>query len=153
MRACSLGYMSAQAPSMAMPKVSQSSRPSGSEREAPGRLATARTTSPSGAVIDLLFASSGIEPEIVSAAEHIEILDGFKVPVATIPHLIAMKVLARDDRTRPQDRLDLAGLFRKATEADLDGAREALELIDRRGCARGRRLLDDLEKALGELKI
>jgi hypothetical protein len=42
-----------------------------------GRLATARTTSPSGAVIDLLLASSGIEPGIVSAAEPIEILDGF----------------------------------------------------------------------------
>ena len=34
-------------------------------------------------------------------------------PVASIAHLIALKVLARDDRTRPQDRLDLAGLFRK----------------------------------------
>ena len=116
------------------------------------RLATARTTSPSGAVIDLLFASSGIEPEIVSMAEQIEILDGFTVPVATIAHSIAMKVLARDDRTRPRDRLDLAGLFRKATEQDLNTAREALELIDRRGYGRGRRPLDDLEQALTELK-
>jgi hypothetical protein len=46
------------------------------EHTGTGRLATARTTSPSGAVIDLLFASSGIEPEIVSAAEQVEILDG-----------------------------------------------------------------------------
>jgi hypothetical protein len=37
----------------------------------------------------------------LEAAEEIEILDGFKVPVATIAPLIAMKVLARDDRTRP----------------------------------------------------
>jgi predicted nucleotidyltransferase len=122
------------------------------EQTGTGRLATARTTSPSGAVIDLLFASSGIEPEIVSAAEEIEILDGLKVPVATIAHLIAMKVLARDDRTRPQDRLDLAGLFGKATDDDLAAAREALELIDQRGYGRGRRLLTDLERALRELK-
>jgi ActR/RegA family two-component response regulator len=117
-----------------------------------GRLATARTTSPSGAVIDLLFASSGIEPEVVAAAEEIEILDGLKVPVASIAHLIAMKVLARDDRLRPQDRLDLAGLFRKSTEAELAAAREALELIDQRGYGRRRRLLEDLEQALKELK-
>jgi predicted nucleotidyltransferase len=122
------------------------------EHTGTGRLATARTTSPSGAVIDLLFASSGIEPEIVSAAEEIEILDGLKVPVATVAHLIAMKVLARDDRTRPQDRLDLAGLFRKATEEDLNTARGALELIDRRGYSRGRRLLEELRRALDELK-
>jgi predicted nucleotidyltransferase len=122
------------------------------EHTGTGRLATARTTSPSGAVIDLLFASSGIEPEIVSAAEEIEILDGFKVPVATVAHLIATKVLARDDRTRPQDRLDLAGLFRKATEQDLDAAREALELIDQRGYGRGRPLLGDLDRALVELE-
>lgn len=122
------------------------------EHTGTGRLATARTTSPSGAVIDLLFASSGIEPEIVSAAEEIEILDGLKVPVATVAHLIAMKVLARDDRTRPQDRLDLAGLFRKATEEDLNTAREALGLMDRRRYSRGRRLLDELGRALDELK-
>lgn len=42
--------------------------------------------------------------------------------------------------------------FRKATEPGLNSAREALELIDQRGYARGRRLLDDLEKALAELK-
>jgi predicted nucleotidyltransferase len=123
------------------------------EHKRTGRLATARTTSPSGAVVDLLFASSGIEPEIVASAIEIEILDGLKVPVATIAHLIAMKVLARDDRTRPQDRLDLAGLFRKATAADLDLARKALALIDQRGYGRGRRLLDELQQALTELKV
>jgi hypothetical protein len=53
-----------------------------------------------------------------------------QVPVATIALLIAMKVLARDDRPRPQDRLDLAGLFRKATELDLAGFFESDDDLD-----------------------
>jgi predicted nucleotidyltransferase len=99
----------------------------------------------------LLFASSGIEPEVVASASELEILDGLTVPVATVAHLIAMKILARDDRARPQDRLDLAGLFRTATAEDLAVAGRALELIDERGYGRGRRLLDELQHALDEL--
>jgi len=59
-----------------------------------GRLATIRMTSPSSAVVDLLFASSRIEPEAVRAATKLEILDGLTVPVASVGHVIAMKVLA-----------------------------------------------------------
>jgi predicted nucleotidyltransferase len=121
------------------------------EHKRTGRLATARTTSPSGAVVDLLFASSGIEPEVVTSALLLEILDGLTVPVATVAHLIAMKVLARDDRNRPQDRVDLAGLFRKATNDDIAKARMALELIHERGYGRGRPLLDELREAFDEL--
>jgi len=62
-----------------------------------------------------------------------------------------MKVLARDDRARPQDRVDLAGLFRKATEDDVAAARRALELVDERGYGRDRALLDELTEALDEL--
>jgi ActR/RegA family two-component response regulator len=121
------------------------------EHKRTGRLATVRTTSPSGAVVDLLFASSGIEPEVIASASELEILDGLVVPVATVAHLIAMKVLARDDLSRPQDRLDLAGLFRKATADDIATASQALELIDQRGYGRGRQLLDELQRALDEL--
>jgi predicted nucleotidyltransferase len=116
-----------------------------------GRLATIRTTSPSGAVVDVLFASSGIEREVVGAAITLEILDGLRVPVASVAHLIAMKVLARDDRRRPQDRVDLGALLRVATPDDLRVAREALELIIERGYARDRALVEELERALVEL--
>ncbi len=79
------------------------------------RLATVRLApadeSPLGTVIDLLFAVSGIEPEIVAAADPVEAVPGFIVPVARIGHLVALKVLARDDRTRPQDRVDLGALL------------------------------------------
>ncbi len=47
------------------------------EQTATGRLATARLSSPgeSGVLVDLLFASSGIEPEIADRADPIEIAD------------------------------------------------------------------------------
>ncbi len=115
-----------------------------------GRLATVRlgrATSDVEVVVDLLFASSGIEPEIAQAAEALEITPGLAVPVATIGHLIAIKILARDDATRPQDLADLRALLRSAGRADLSVAREAAALIEARGFNRGR----DLRKALDEL--
>ncbi|HEU4350010.1 MAG TPA: nucleotidyl transferase AbiEii/AbiGii toxin family protein [Actinoplanes sp.] len=122
------------------------------EQEATGRLATIRLTTPiapgnQDAIVDVLFASSGIEPEIAAAAEPVEILPGVTVPVAGVAHLIAVKLLARDDRTRPQDLADLNALLGVATPAELEMAREAAKLISKRGFDRGRDLiaaLDDL---------
>jgi hypothetical protein len=76
------------------------------------------------ALADLLFASCGIEPEVVAAADAIELFQGLSVPVATIGHLIALKVLSRDDDTRPQDIVDLRALIVEATAADLAMARD-----------------------------
>ena len=75
------------------------------EQEKTGRIATVRLTRDSelSVYIDLLFASSGIEREVVAAAETLAVLEEVRVRVATRAHLIAMKVLARDDRQRPQD--------------------------------------------------
>ena len=67
--------------------------------------------------------------------------------MATIGHLIAIKILARDDETRPQDLADLRALVRSAGLADLSLAREAAALIEARGFNRGR----DLRRALDEL--
>ncbi|MDP7111501.1 MAG: nucleotidyl transferase AbiEii/AbiGii toxin family protein [Myxococcota bacterium] len=110
------------------------------EQDATGRLATARLAPPGepddGIVVDLLFASSGIEPEIVASAEPLVVFAGPPLPVATLPHLIALKVLSLDDRTRPQDRVDVAALVDRATGADLEAAREALASIAARGFAR-----------------
>jgi hypothetical protein len=121
------------------------------EQVASGRLATIRTLSPSGAIVDRLFASSGIEPEIVRDAVPLDILDGLSVPVATVAHLIATKVLAWDDRRRPQDRLDLIALLSIATKGELGDARAALELVQERGYGRGRRLTEDLARAVRTL--
>ena len=120
------------------------------EQESTGRLATVRLV-PSGDVglfVDLLFASSGIESEIVAAADPIEIIEGLSIPVATIAHLIATKVLSLDDVRRPQDRMDLTALLAEASERDLLMAREALRLIGTRGFHRGKDLLSGLDSLL-----
>lgn len=123
------------------------------EQDAVGRLATARLTSPgTGAadvVIDLIFASSGIEPEIAGAAERIEIMPGVTLPVARAGHLVALKLLARDDQTRPQDLADLRALLPALTGPDRDDARRAIELIMTRGYSRGRPLPALLRHYLG----
>ena len=124
------------------------------EQDAARRLATVRLAPAGegalGTVVDLLFASSGIEPEIVAAADLIEAVPGLRAPVARLGHLIALKVLARDDRTRPQDRVDLAALLTRADAAALAEARESLTLVTRRGFQRGRDLLAALGAALNE---
>jgi predicted nucleotidyltransferase len=120
------------------------------EHEARKRLASARLvlSSPDEIVVDLLFASSGIEAEVAAAAENLEVLPDFTARVATVGHLLALKVLARDDRTRPQDWDDIRALLREATPADLDVAREALRLIQERGFDRGRPLLQQLDEII-----
>lgn len=126
------------------------------EQDAAGRLATVRLAAAgaevSGAVVDLLFASSGIEPEIVAGADLIEAVPGFVVPVARTGHLIALKVLSRDDRTRPQDRVDLAALLSRANSAVLDEARDALSRVTQRGFNRARDLPAALDAALREFR-
>jgi hypothetical protein len=101
--------------------------------------------------VDLLFASSGIEKEVVASAETIEVFPGVDAPVATIGHLIALKVLCRDDVTRPQDRVDLRALLQTANKDDIGVARKALALVTERGANRGRDLLALLDATLLEL--
>lgn len=112
------------------------------EQSRAGRLATVRLE-PEGrsVVLDLLFASAGIEREIVARAERLELLPGLWVPVARAGHLIAMKLLARDDRDRPQDLDDIRALLVGATAADRRQVVTAVRLIEKRGYARGRDLL------------
>jgi hypothetical protein len=130
------------------------------EQEARGRLATARLLPPPQTafpppggedegmtLVDLLFASSGIEPEVVAAAERLEISPGLIVPVARSGYLLALKILAETE-TRPQDRADALALLETADGVDLQEAREALELIVRRGFDRGRDLRASLARVL-----
>lgn len=107
------------------------------EQDAVGRLATVRLSPPddgeSGLTVDLLFASSGIEPEIAAAGTPLEVLPGLVVPVARSGHLIALKLLARDDRTRPQDAVDLRALVDVADAAERQLAADGVALIIGRG--------------------
>ncbi len=122
------------------------------EQEAQDRVATARLLPPGepeeGLVLDLLFASSGIEPELVAAADVLEVFSGLTLPVATTGYLLALKLLSRDDETRPQDGADLRALVAVATDRDTAVAREAGDLVSLRGFARGRDLGRDLQELL-----
>jgi hypothetical protein len=97
-----------------------------------GGIETVRLESPAGRgtalLFDLLLHTSGIEPEIVTGAELLEVLPRLHLPVARLGHLVAMKVLSeRDDRL--QDRVDLHGLIEAASPEDLNLARVSVELI------------------------
>ena len=124
------------------------------EHETARRLATARLIppgeDPAGILLDALFASSGIEAEIVEQADALEILPGLRVPVARTGHLLALKLLSRDARTRPQDQVDLVELRRAATGADIEEARRAVAAIHARGFQRDRDLVRDLERLVAE---
>jgi predicted nucleotidyltransferase len=123
------------------------------EQDETHRLATVRLLPPgeppTGVVADLLFASSGIEPELVDAADAMEILPGIVLPVAKVGHLIALKVLSAVP-SRPQDVADLRALAGVASATDLDLAKQALALIEARGFARGKRLLVEFERLVTE---
>ncbi len=125
------------------------------EHESTRRLATVRLLAPSeaakGVYLDLLFASSGIEREVVAAAEALNVFPGLIVPVARTGHLIALKLLARDDRLRPQDADDLRALRAVADSDEIARARAGVLLIADRGFARGRDLRRALEDWLAEM--
>jgi hypothetical protein len=99
-----------------------------------------------GPLIDLLFAATGIENEIVAAAEPLEIANGVTTEVAQVGHLIAMKLIARDDKLRPQDRADLLALSKVADEIEWERAAAAVRLVETRGFHRNRDLVAALEE-------
>lgn len=120
------------------------------EHEEAKRLSALRLRFPNSesasAEVDLLFASSGIEAEVVEQAVEMPLAGGGTVRVASIGHLIAMKHLSVRDE-RPNDRNDLRSLIVTASRADLDQARTAVQLIRERGFDRDR----DLEAELDQL--
>ncbi len=84
---------------------------------------------------------------MAAQADQLEVFAGVPAPVAQSGHLIALKVLARDDRTRPQAAVDLRALIAAAGESDLALARQSVRLIEQRGFHRGRDLVAALEAA------
>jgi predicted nucleotidyltransferase len=121
------------------------------EQSATDRLATMRLHPPhfsaSGIILDLLFASSGIEAEVVDNAETMLVFSGLQAPIATTGHLIALKLLSQGP-TRPQDAADLVRLLAVASERDIQLARSAVTTIASRGFNRGRDLHIDLDRVL-----
>ena len=117
------------------------------EQRRVGRLATARLRHGRDpeVFVDLLFASSGIEPEIVQMAERVEYRPGITLPVARVGHLLALKVLSEDEQ-RLQDRIDIGHLAAVANDADWALAERAARLIRARAFHRGRALVRRLRR-------
>ena len=102
--------------------------------------------------IDLIFAFSGIEPEIEETAEKGHILSGINVRIASTPSLIAMKTLAADWNRRPQDVLDIQQLLEVATPIEIAETRRLLDLITERGYNRNKDLQKDLDGYIERFK-
>ena len=122
------------------------------EHDVTNRLSTVRLVSSGEAevFVDLLFASSGIEYEVVSTAEDIEIFPDLPVKVATIPSLIALKVLSADAKDRLQDIIDLRNLIREATDSEILLAKNLIDLITERGYNRKKDLHGELDKYISD---
>jgi hypothetical protein len=122
------------------------------EHRETGRLAIVRLVSPKSHgpnqfIVDLLFASSSLEPQVVAGAQPAEVLPGILLPVARRGHLIAMKVLSMSDK-RPQDRVDVLNLAALASAEDMTLARAALASVEAQGLEQGRRLQQELEECI-----
>ncbi|MFN0279547.1 MAG: nucleotidyl transferase AbiEii/AbiGii toxin family protein [Pyrinomonadaceae bacterium] len=123
------------------------------EHELTKRMATVRMISPgeNPMYVDFLFATSGIENEIVDASEEGHLFSNINVRVAKVPSLIALKVLsARESRMR--DIVDLQSLFEVASPSDIAEARHFLDLITERGYNRNKDLQKDLDGYIDQFK-
>jgi hypothetical protein len=121
------------------------------EHQPSGRLATIRLNSPrlhnyGSVVVDLLFASSGIENEIVHEAKSHELTPNLTVNIASVVHLITMKVLAFDPFSRAQDGADIMALLKLLNDEEIAKVKVNLELITERGFERGKDLQNEFKK-------
>lgn len=124
------------------------------EQTALRRLATVRLSppnEPADLLVDLLFAACGVEPEAVEHATKLDLGYAAPLPVASVGHLIAMKVLSESDE-RLQDRIDLVNLMVAATPRDLEIAQTAVDLIQQRGYGRKKKLRAVFERFLKQAK-
>lgn len=102
-------------------------------------------------LVDLLFAASGIESEVVNNAVVAEVFPGVVAPVARPAELIAMKLLASDNHRRHFDSRDMIVLIHEADSATIEIVRNRLVLIESRGWNRSRDLKAEFESLLGKI--
>jgi len=98
--------------------------------------------------LDLLNSSSGIENEVVLGATRLELLPGVVLPVASLGHLLAMKLLSQNDWDRARDNSDIVALLSRSSPSDIETAQEAISLITERGFNRGKDLVSVLNQFL-----
>ena len=115
------------------------------------RLATVRLLAPQKVKVDLLFASSGIEDEVVARATVVDMGSSGRLPVASAEELLALKVLSMTD-ARLQDRLDAQRLLEFVPEIDLARVRSHLDRITERGFHREQALQAKLDGLLVQMQ-
>jgi hypothetical protein len=98
--------------------------------------------------VDLLHRACGVEEQIVDQAVTLEILPKVFLPVASIGHLIAMKIVSHNDITRMQDQIDLRALIAVAHPGDIASAKSALVEISRGEGFAGRDFVRELASLL-----
>jgi Nucleotidyl transferase AbiEii toxin, Type IV TA system len=117
-----------------------------------GELNTVRLWCPSVSgtqfLLDVMFATTGIEAEAVAAAARVNVTPRIVLPVATVQHLIAMKVLSSGAPGRSRDEDDLQRMIENATSKELAEAQNALGLMTERGRNRGKNLEAEFQNYL-----
>ena len=120
------------------------------EQEATHRLATARLRHPDGVVCDLIFATCGIESEVIATAQRVELFPGKWVTTATAESMVAMKVLSATSK-RPRDLGDLQAILRANPTLDKVRVASLLQTIAVRGYSRGQDLAEKWRTLRSEL--
>ncbi len=122
------------------------------ERKDTGRLALVQLQSPidqeGGIRVDLMFAWSLVEPEIVERARYQQIQPGLQGPVARIGDMIALKIQAG----RSKDESDILMLLRAADEVEISHALATMELMRERGGDDEKNLLGEFRRYLASSK-
>lgn len=118
------------------------------EQDAQARMATARLRGSTDVVCDLMFATTGIEAEVVAAAEPVTILSRLVVRTATAESLLAMKVLSATDK-RARDLADIQAILVNSAPIDSALVEDLLRLIEERGYARGQGLIQKWRRLQG----
>ena len=76
--------------------------------------------------VDVVLAGPGIEEQFLDRAQ-LHVLEGVRVPIATVEDLVTMKILAG----RPKDLDDAMGMLRaRSEEIDLGHVRRMLQLLE-----------------------
>jgi hypothetical protein len=120
------------------------------EQKAQKRLGTARLESSNGVIVDLLFANSGIEPEIVRHATVVQMESVGAVSIARAEELLAMKILSMSPK-RPQDMVDAQNLIAFNADIDLKMVRKNLSTMVERAYHRDEDLFGKLDALLSEV--
>jgi Nucleotidyl transferase AbiEii toxin, Type IV TA system len=120
------------------------------EQETTHRLTTARLKHPNGVLCDPIFATCGIENEIIANAKPLELFPGKRVTTATAESMIAMKVISATPK-RPRDLGDLQAMLRANPAIDESRVAFLFRAIAERGYSRGQDLAEKWRRLRTEL--